>query len=341
MYKHVALFGGIGGFVVGASRLGWVTSYINEINDACVRTLNESFGSSKVVPGDIKAIEPEPDDSRLKGIDVLTAGFPCQSFSKAGNNLGFDDPRGQVFFEIPKFINRLNEKPKVVVLENVGHLWTFDNGSRLSYVIHVLRNLGYWVSVKTCRLLNTLGHTPIPQRRERLFIVAAHRDWFRKNTIDYEDYIEESPRSLYEFVDISTRAPSDHYIPETNRYGRMLRRERELKGGSRLYQVRRSSARACTEGICPTLTANMGRGGHNVPFVADFWGFRRLTVTECLRLQGFRFNDVAFPSDILEKDRYEMIGNAVTVDLATRVLRSVEETLLTNLYMQTKAINDV
>ena len=333
MYKHVALFGGIGGFVIAASRLGWVTSYINEIDDLCVKTLKQSFGLDKVIPGDISNITPVANDSRLCGVDVLSAGFPCQSFSKAGSNKGFNDPRGQVFFEIPKFINRLEEKPKVIVLENVEYLKSFDNGSRLTHVIHVLRRLGYWINIKTCQVLNTLGHTKIPQRRERLFIVAANRDWFRKNSVDFSAEELMEPCDLSDFLDTQSKAPEDHYMSDTNKYGRMLRRERSTHGGERLYQIRRSTARACTLGVCPTLTANMGRGGHNVPFLVDNWGIRRLTVEECLRLQGFDSGDIVFPEESFQKDQYEMIGNAVTVDLAARVLGSIEESLLIPLYL--------
>ena len=82
-----------------------------------------------------------------------------------------------------------------------------------------------------------------------------------------------------------------------------------------LYQVRRSYVREKRDGLCPTLTANMGIGGHNVPFIRDKWGIRRLTVDEVAQLQGFDEPQTLFP-EIPQAERYRLLGNAVCPKLA-------------------------
>lgn len=83
-----------------------------------------------------------------------------------------------------------------------------------------------------------------------------------------------------------------------------------------IYQLRRSYVREKKDGLCPTLTANMGIGGHNVPFVRDEWGIRRLGVDEIARLQGVRDPHSVFPEEVTGTERYRLLGNAVCADLA-------------------------
>jgi DNA (cytosine-5)-methyltransferase 1 len=90
-----------------------------------------------------------------------------------------------------------------------------------------------------------------------------------------------------------------------------------------VYQLRKYEVRAKSPGICPTLTANMGLGGHNVPFVVDRRGLRKLTEQECLRLQGF--SDFRFPDEVPRARRYTQVGNAVTVPVAELVAQRVIE----------------
>ncbi len=85
-----------------------------------------------------------------------------------------------------------------------------------------------------------------------------------------------------------------------------------------IYQLRRSYVREKKRGLCPTLTANMGIGGHNVPFVRDSWGIRRLSVEEVALLQGFDSAESLFP-DMPSPEKYRLLGNAVCVHLAQLV----------------------
>ena len=96
-----------------------------------------------------------------------------------------------------------------------------------------------------------------------------------------------------------------------------------------IYQLRRSYVREKQDGLCPTLTANMGRGGHNVPFVKDQWGIRRLSVQEIARLQGFQFAGIEqiFPDQVSSPDRYRLLGNAVCPSLSYQVAQQTSQIL--------------
>ena len=155
--------------------------------------------------------------------------------------------------------------------------------------------------------------TELPQDRERLFMVAASRHHFTYNPFEPPMTTAERRLPLQRIVDRSTRADAAAYLRPDNRYYRMI--EREMSQGESLdniYQLRRSYVREKRDGLCPTLTANMGIGGHNVPFVRDEWGIRRLSVREVGMLQGF--DDVNFPPDMPETEQYRLLGTRCASD---------------------------
>ena len=104
-----------------------------------------------------------------------------------------------------------------------------------------------------------------------------------------------------------------------NRYGKMIAQKMSEGDTSSIYQLRRSYVREY-KSECPTLTANMGGGGWNVPFVKDRWGIRQLTVEECANLQGFNKKFI-FPESVPNKERYKQLGNAVSVPLAIKLAK--------------------
>jgi DNA (cytosine-5)-methyltransferase 1 len=327
MYNHVSLFGGLGGFIIAANRLGVHTSFANELDKGAVATLNANFPDVRVSSKDIRELSPFSIANLNVDIDILSAGFPCQSFSQAGNNLGFEDERGKLFFEIPRFIRECQKPPKVVVLENVSHLKSFDNGSRLRVVINELRKVGYWVHDNSVAILNANEFSSSPQNRERLFIVGVHSNYFKKNQFSFPVPVKAKNKCIWDFVDRKNMGPEKAYLSDGNKYEIMIRKASEKTGKDRLYQIRRVQVRACPPNVCPTLTANMGGGGHNVPFLFDEWGIRKLTVDECLSLQSIKRDELFFPDFILEKDRYSMIGNSVCVDVVEKIFEQVLSTV--------------
>ena len=115
-----------------------------------------------------------------------------------------------------------------------------------------------------------------------------------------------------------------YYLPEDNKHAQMIRGAVAKDGPDHIYQIRRAEIRTCRENICPTLTANMGAGGHNVPFIIDQFGIRQLTESECLKLQGYKLNEINFPKNLLHSQKYSMIGNAIYPEVASMIMKSLD-----------------
>ena len=326
MLNHVSLFAGLGGFIAAANRVKIQTIFATDLENHCIKTIENSFPGVPVAAKNIVDLNFSDHFDINTQIDILSAGFPCQSFSSAGSNLGFEDPRGKLFFEIPRLIETLTNPPKVVLLENVPYLKIFDKGSRLSRVIQELRMLGYWVSSAQSLILNSREISGSPQRRERLYIIAYHSDYFKKNFFNFKDFESVEPINLWSLLDTKNKQDERLYLEEDNKYHMMLDQSMRKHNTQLLYQIRRVGVRVCPENICPTLTANMGGGGHNVPFLKDDWGIRKLSINECLRLQGYEPGEIKFPEHLPNSYKYMMIGNAIHAGTVECVLRNIDFT---------------
>ncbi len=329
-YTVGALFCGMGGFASGMNRAGFVLRWANDSDAAACATFRHRFPGVPVFERDVSALSVTGD--QLEPVDVLAAGFPCQSFSQAGDRRGFDDPRGRTFLEIIRLVGEYveTERPRLLLFENVPHLLHGAGGAWFDRVRRELRRAGYWFRQSACWVANVKDETALPQDRERLFMVAASRHHFSFNPFTPPAPLPGSARAessallngkhrLDEFVDRrSPREPSEYLSPH-NRYFKMIARKMDSGDLRNIYQLRRSYVREKKDGLCPTLTANMGIGGHNVPFVRDEWGIRRLGVDEIARLQGVRDPHSVFPDEVTGTERYRLLGNAVCADLATVV----------------------
>lgn len=304
--------------------------WASDSDAAACATFHHRFPHVPVLERDVADLSVAAD--RLDPVDVLTAGFPCQSFSQAGDRRGFADPRGKTFLEIIRLVGEFTEadRPRLLLLENVPHLLHGAGGAWFDRVRRELRRAGYWFRQSACWVANVKDETALPQDRERLFMVAASRSHFSFNPFRPPADRPEAaqPRlsaklngkhGLDEFVDRGHRREPSEYLSPHNRYFKMIARKMESGDRRNIYQLRRSYVREKKDGLCPTLTANMGIGGHNVPFIRDEWGIRRLGVDEVARLQGFSDPRSLFPAEIPATERYRLLGNAVCADLATVV----------------------
>ena len=311
MFTCGSLFAGMGGLCLGMEKKGFKTLWANEINEDCVTVYKMNFPTTRIIDDDIKNISVKKNS--LQSVDVLHGGFPCQSFSSAGNRLGFNDERGMLFFEIIRLIEEFEtQKPKVIILENAPNLMIGDKGDWIDRILTELQLCGYWVSKLNCLHLNTLRNCGLPQRRERLFIIATSQDYFPDNP--FNDNLPEVDREdIRNFIDLETELPDYYYLSKDNRFGAKLYDDLQDKPPYSLSHLRKTYARSVEFGLCPTLTANMGEGGHNVPFVLDHRGLRKLTEYECLRLQGFP-DDYKIPNfkEMARSKVYKMIGNSVS-----------------------------
>lgn len=162
--KYIDLFCGIGSFHYSFKKLGWKCIMACDINDKVRETYKHNYGIEPL--GDVVNIKPET----IGKYDILCAGFPCQPFSLAGNHMGFEDKRGTMFSHVMRFV--LQNKPKIIVLENVSALLTHDDGKSFDKIKNELATAGYKIEHKILKC----SDYGIPQMRKRLFIVGIRSD---------------------------------------------------------------------------------------------------------------------------------------------------------------------
>ena len=318
MYTVGGLFSGIGGIESGFEKAGFKTLWSNENDPYSIRSFQHNY-KHKLYPDDIRKL----DFKKLKSVDVLVGGFPCQAFSVAGYQKGFRDPRGNLFFEICRAITELPKMPKAFMLENVKNIKGHDGGKTARVITNSLRELGYSVF---WNIFNTSVHTDIPQNRERTFIICFKdesnwENYPNKKTLSklFNNYLplekSKSKKKLKEMFEKGEINERYYYKQDAYMYKEL---KKSIVSKNTVYQWRRVYVRENKSGECPTLTANMGTGGHNVPLIIDNLGIRKLTPRECLNFQSFPKN-FHFPNDMPISQRYKQAGNAVTVSLIKKI----------------------
>jgi len=322
--KVGSFFAGLGGICLAFKNAGYELVWSNEFDKAACKTYRKNFEHT-LVEGDICGLDP--NDPRLGRVDVITGGFPCQAFSIAGHRKGFNDEqgRGKLFFEMLRFIDAYN--PKALFFENVRHLVTHNNGETYKSIKKELEERQYTICDK---ILDTCEYSNVPQHRERFYMVCFKdkrsaeefeiNGWPKKidpnNRIRFWDVIDETADEIHYF----SRYPH-YYEPAMD----LINKDECSKEA--FYQWRRVYCRKNKNGVCPTLTANMGCGGHNVPLIIDKKDLRRLTPQECLRLQGIDDKHFCFPEDISIGAKYKQIGNAVSVPVVQAIAEGMFKVL--------------
>jgi DNA (cytosine-5)-methyltransferase 1 len=313
-FKFIDLFAGIGGFRLALQNIRGKCVYTSEWENAAKKTYRENFG--EIPFGDITK---EITKSYIPNeFDILCAGFPCQAFSIAGNRKGFADTRGTLFFDVEQIINK--HRPKVVFLENVKNLVSHDKGKTFKTIIEVLeKKLGYKVFSS---VLNSMTHANIPQNRERIFIVAFDpkqvENW---SNFKFPEKIELT-KTIHNILE-KGKQENKYYYPKEHKYYTEL--EKTMTSKDTVYQWRRVYVRENKSNVCPTLTANMGTGGHNVPLIKDDFGIRKLTPRECFSFQGFPQNYIL--PNLANSKLYMQAGNSVTTTLIERIANEIIKVL--------------
>ena len=170
-YKIIELFAGAGGLALGLEKAGFKSVLLNEINKDASQTLKYNRKDWNVENCDIKDLDFTPYKNK---IDVLTGGFPCQAFSYAGKKLGFEDTRGTLFYEFARAVKETN--PKVILAENVKGLVSHESGKTLQTIKEVIDEIGY--ELVEPEVLKAIFYR-VPQKRERIFLVAIRKDFSR------------------------------------------------------------------------------------------------------------------------------------------------------------------
>ena len=317
------LFAAIGGFCKAFQQKGANILWANEKDRFAAETFRLNFPNVLYIEKPVEELSVYGD--HLSPVDVLTAGFPCQAFSIAGKKRGFDDPRGLLFLHIIRIIKEFGtNKPKVLLLENVKHLKAHDKGRTFKRIQTEIQRAGYWFNDTNVRVLNTADYTKIPQNRERIFMVALSQAHFAANSFEFPDPIPVSDRQpVRSFLDLQYKPDPAFYFTTDSQYYDLFQAEIENGGREHIYQLRRSYVRKNKSGMCFTLMANMGEGGHNQPVIRDRWGIRKLTPRECARLQGYEDSWFKIPAMLSKTQIYKQIGNSVTVPLVARLAEGV------------------
>lgn len=300
-FTFIDLFAGIGGFRIALESLGAKCLYSNEWDRSAQEVYQMNFGEQP--EGDITQV----DERTIPTHDILCAGFPCQAFSISGKQLGFEDVRGTLFFDIARIVKV--KKPKVIFMENVKHFASHDHGRTLEIVKKTLEELGYSFYYKVLSAVD-FG---IPQKRERIYMVCFRNDlnlpyfYFPKSfplTQHVEDFLitdREQVEHLYiDRKDTVLNGTADNrYSNKTIRLGVVN------KGGQgeRIYS---------TKGIAITLSAYGGgifskTGGYLVN-----GGTRKLHPRECARLMGY---PDTYKICSNKNQAYKQFGNSVVIDV--------------------------
>jgi len=310
-FKTIDLFAGVGGIRLAFEKAGFKTVYANDFNKDCKITYDLNFEDVKLHVDDINKV----DINSLPKFDILLAGFPCQPFSVAGYRKGFEDEdRGNLFFRIAEILEK--KKPIAFLLENVKNLKGHDKRKTFKIISEVLADKGYHFKHA---ILNSMTHGNVPQNRERIFIVGfLDKDKAEKFNFPEELELTNSFRDFLE-----ENVDDKYYYNDKPLYERI---KNEIKSKDTVYQWRRKYVRVNKKGVVPTLTANMGLGGHNVPIIKDNKGIRKLTPKECFLFQGFPKNFV-LPKDIADSKIYHQAGNSVTVAIIERIAENMKKVL--------------
>ena len=312
--KVCSLFSGIGGIDLGFVQAGFEIAWANEIDKYAAETYKNNLDEGPLVVGDIKRV----DTNSIPEFDVLVAGFPCQSFSTAGKQKGFDDARGNLFFQVARVVEA--KKPRVIFLENVENLIEHDEVKSFLTVYNALAPMGYSFKYK---VMQPYEYGNVPQSRARVFIVGFADDE-QCSRFSFPEAIPLT-NNLEVLFDRSIKHSDCYYYNASNRYYEELRRLATSKDC--VYRIYDFGVSKKAYSICPTMTAYMETCNHErVPIILDDYGIRRLTPYECLKLQGFP-ETFKFPHGSSMKKAYKQIGNSVCVPVVRRIAEQIKKVM--------------
>ena len=315
--KFIDLFAGTGAFSLALEShpsKKFKCVFSNDLLKSSKTIYDQNHSNVKLTLGNINNI----DIKTIPKHDLLCGGFPCQSFSIAGKREGFKDKRANVFFQIIKILKK--HKPQFIILENVKNLKSHDSGKTYETIEKSLNECGYKIKSE---ILDTSKVTDIPQHRERIYIVG-----FRSKKL-YDKFDFNFPVVQNKKISdiLEKTVDKKYYYTDKLKVYKTVKEKvtKNVEKDNVLYQYRRHYVRENKSNCCPTLTANMGSGGHNVPLLKDKKGIRKLTPRECFNFQGF---PSTYKLDNLSNNLlYSLAGNAVSVPVVKLIVDKLEKIL--------------
>jgi DNA (cytosine-5)-methyltransferase 1 len=315
-YKSIELFAGAGGLALGLENAGFDHQLLVEFDKHAAGTLKKNRPGWNVVCQDAASVDFTPYEGKA---DLVTGGFPCQAFSYAGNQLGFEDARGTLFFELARCIKET--RPKIALGENVRGLVVHDNGKTLQTMVDILGGLGYRVAYRVLRA----QYLDVPQKRERLVIICVREDLGlpilfpkeRDYTISLREALDGVPDSPYQKY--SGRKKEILELVPPGGYWRDLPEDlqREYLGGSYHLSGGKTGMARRLAWDEPSLTLTCAPAQKQTERCHP-GETRPLAVREYARLQAFP-DEWEFEGSI--GAQYKQIGNAVPVNLGYHIGR--------------------
>lgn len=321
-YNIAAFFSGVGGIELGFEQTNeFRVVYANEFDKYARETYSLNYPDTKLDARDIHIVLADEvvDQDGNDNIDIVVGGFPCQAFSIAGYRKGFEDDRGDLFFELLRIIEA--KKPKAIFVENVKNMVSHDHGNTFKVIREALTENNYFIKWK---VLNGKDYGNVPQNRERIYIVGFDN----KEAYDLFEFPEEIDltTSLRDIIDFGDKKDELYYYREgKQRFFDELKLT--MTSQDTVYQWRRQYVRENKNGVVPTLTANMGTGGHNVPLIlTDSGEIRKLTPKETFNVQGYP-KSFKIPENVSNGQLYKQAGNSVVVPVIKRIATNISKAL--------------
>ena len=328
-FTCIDLFAGAGGTALGLENAGFEHLMLSEWDKHACKTLKHNRPDWNVLEGDVSNADFRPFEGK---VDLLEGGFPCQAFSYAGKKLGFEDTRGTLFYEFARAIQEAS--PKVAVGENVKGLLTHDDGRTLRTMLDVLGSvkdrLGrrYFVQHRVLRS----QYLDVPQKRERLVLVAIREDVFRGEFFfpEENDYVVTLRDAIGDFP----QGPGSSYPARKREIMEMvppggywrdlpLEIQKEYLAGSFLLGGGKTGMARRLSWDEPSLTLTCAPAQKQTERCHPS-ETRPLNVAEYARIQTFP-DDWQFPCSVAQA--YKQIGNAVPVNLGFHIGKMVERIL--------------
>lgn len=352
-YTSVELFAGGGGLALGLEKAGFKHVLLNEFDTSACNTLRANRPEWNIIEGDVRHI----DFTLLRDkVDFVSGGFPCQAFSFAGKQGGFNDVRGTLFFELARAVKEI--RPKVFLGENVKGLVSHDNGKTFKTICNIIAELGY--TLVPPRVLKGIMYQ-VPQKRERIILVAIRNDIAHKVTFHWPspfNRVLTLRDALYKGIIYNTDVPKSvgakypekkqkvlALVPQGGDW-RNLPEDvaKDYMGGSWLLGGGKTgmARRLSLDEPSLTLTCSPAQKQTERCHPEET---RPLSVREYARIQTFP-DDWVFQGTMNAK--YKQIGNAVPVNLAwavgrslIRLLNDIEEVAPTRITGLDAAINSI
>ena len=312
----IDLFAGIGGFRQALESYGAKCVFSSEKDKYAIQTYQANYNETP--QGDITKIREED----IPNHDILCAGFPCQAFSISGNQLGFEDARGMLFFDIVRIAKY--HKPSILFLENVSNLTKHNECKTLDTMREMLEKIGYIVNIKT---LNASDYN-VCQSRKRIYFVCFNREKLPIKEFKYPEPIK-CTKYLEDILESDQETESYRIYRDDVKYKDVTINEHQAKPirigtinkggqGERIYSPM---------GHAITLSAEGGGTGAKTGVYLINGYLRRLSPRECARVQGF---PESFKIVVSDSQAHKQFGNSVAIPVLKYIVESINESI--NIY---------